>query len=101
VIIAGPVMGENLRLDGEEFLNIVRRVARSRVTLLDVPDERVVVSRFGLNAPLTGAASIALGKFFNDAASHRLLLGVGLRQSLETSRATSAPVATRDDLIAG
>jgi predicted NBD/HSP70 family sugar kinase len=63
VVLAGPGAVDDVDLAGESWLEIVRRIARQRAPLLDVPDERIVASGFGADAAMRGAAAIALGDF--------------------------------------
>lgn len=67
VVIAGPILGRAIDIDGASWVNLVRRAARARAPLLEVPDERIVPSRFGADAPLRGAAAIALAEFLERA----------------------------------
>jgi hypothetical protein len=60
VVLAGPVLGHRIDVDGGDYPTMVRDIARRRASLQDVPDERIVASTFGLDATPRGAAAIPL-----------------------------------------
>lgn len=63
VVLLTPVLDEPLSLGGQTYLDLVRQAARDRARLLDVPDERIVVSRFGSDATVRGAAAVVIEEF--------------------------------------
>jgi predicted NBD/HSP70 family sugar kinase len=67
VVLAVPIPGGQLDLEAGAFLETVRETVRDQAPLLDDPDRRIVVSRFGSEATVRGAAAVSLADFLDRA----------------------------------